>query len=431
MLSVVFNLFLYIFEMLTAYIYFSKNYIKKNVNILTVFLIGCTLFIPASFVFTFIGKESVNYIVSFLVNFLFATIIFKINIRSALLQTLILLVLMFFTEIFTLFLFSSVFGFSTNAFKSDVFIFIMLAVISKCFYLISSQIFTFFIKRDNINELNNKYLVPLYSFPVLAIISSLFFTYIALEIKLSLPYKIVIVSIALLFIITCVLLFLYYQKLIENENKIKELETEQKVNKINETYLDILEHQNQNLKVYAHDTKKHLSAIRNLTENEEIIKYLEQMTDDLNEYNRVVSSGNHNLDVILNKYITECEIKKIDFKYDVRLSNLKSIEIYDLVTVLGNALDNALESAVNTPEKKIELKTDYKNNFDIIVIKNSCDKKPNVEDNTLKTTKENKTMHGLGLKSMKNALSKYNGDFSWEYIEEDKMFVLTVMVMRG
>ena len=40
-------------------------------------------------------------------------------------------------------------------------------------------------------------------------------------------------------------------------------------------------------------------------------------------------------------------------------------------------------------------------------------------------------MHGLGLKSMKNALKKYNGDFSWEYNEETKMFVLTVMIMRG
>ena len=100
------------------------------------------------------------------------------------------------------------------------------------------------------------------------------------------------------------------------------------------------------------------------------------------------------------------------------------------MTILGNALDNALESAINTTEKKMELLTDYKNNFDVIVIKNSCDKKPFEEENMLKTTKQNKSFHGLGMKSMKNALRKYNGDFSWEYNEESKMFVLTVMIMR-
>lgn len=221
------------------------------------------------------------------------------------------------------------------------------------------------------------------------------------------------------------------QKLERNYNEMAELRLIKQNQEIDSKYLKILEHQNQNLRVYAHDTKKHLTAIRNLTENEEIIKYLEQMTNELNEYNKVVSSGNRNLDVILNKYITECEIKGIDFEYDVRLTNLKTVEVYDLVTILGNALDNALESAINTTEKKIELKTDYKNNFDVIIIKNSCDKKPNAEDDKLKTTKANKSMHGLGLKSMKNALKKYNGDFYWEYSEEDKMFVLTVMVMRG
>ena len=121
-------------------------------------------------------------------------------------------------------------------------------------------------------------------------------------------------------IITCIL----QQREAEKEQELTELRTINLNQETDKKYFEILEHQNKNLMVYAHDTKNHLIAIRNLTDDEKIIGYIEKLTDGINNYSKITSSGNHSLDVIINKYITECEIKGINFNYDIRKTNLSN-----------------------------------------------------------------------------------------------------------
>ena len=226
-------------------------------------------------------------------------------------------------------------------------------------------------------------------------------------------------------IVTCIL----QQREIEKEQELTELRAIKQNQETDNKYFEILEHQNKNLMMYAHDTKNHLIAIRSLTDDEKIISYIEKLTDGINKYSKLASSGNHSLDVIVNKYITECEIKNVKFTYDIKKSNLLNIEIYDMVAILGNLLDNALEAAETSKEKFIHLQTDRKNGYDIVTIKNSCDNKPQTDGDKLKTTKTNKRFHGLGIKSIKTALKKYNGDYNWEYDENGKIFSATVTLL--
>ena len=227
-------------------------------------------------------------------------------------------------------------------------------------------------------------------------------------------------------IITCIL----QQRQSEKEQELAELRTIKQNQEIDTKYFELLEHQNKNLRIYAHDTKNHLLAIRSLTDDEKIIDYIEKLTEGINNYSKIASSGNHSLDVIINKYITECEIKNVKFTYDIKKSNLLKIEICDLVSVLGNLLDNALEAAEHSENKFIDLHTDHKNGYDIITVKNSCDIKPQADGDKLKTTKTNKRFHGLGIKSIKTTLKKYNGIYSWEYDEGEKTFcsIVTFLV---
>lgn len=227
-------------------------------------------------------------------------------------------------------------------------------------------------------------------------------------------------------IITCIL----QQRQSEKEQELAELRTIKQNQEIDTKYFELLEHQNKNLRIYAHDTKNHLFAIRSLTDDEKIIGYIEKLTEGINNYSKIASSGNRSLDVIINKYITECEIKNVKFTYDIKKSNLFKIEICDLVSVLGNLLDNALEAAEQSEDKFIHFQTDRKNGYDIVTVTNSCDNKPQSDGGKLKTTKSNKRFHGLGIKSIKTALKKYDGDYSWEYDEKDKTFcsVVTFLV---
>ena len=223
-------------------------------------------------------------------------------------------------------------------------------------------------------------------------------------------------------IVTCIL----QQREAEREQELTELRAIKQNQETDNKYFEILEHQNKNLMMYAHDTKNHLIAIRSLTEDEKIISYIEKLTDGINKYSKLASSGNHSLDVIINKYITECEIKSVKFTYDIKKSNLLNVEINDMVSILGNLLDNALEAAETSKEKFIHLQTERKNGYDIVTIKNSCDNKPQTDGDKLKTTKTNKRFHGLGIKSIKTALKKYNGEYNWEYDENGKIFSATV-----
>jgi sensor histidine kinase YesM len=233
-----------------------------------------------------------------------------------------------------------------------------------------------------------------------------------------------------LLLLSSIVLFITYQRNIERENELFQLKNEMNRIETEKTYYDILEKQNQDLMMYVHDAKNHLTAIKSLNTDPQIEKYINQVTESLATYSKVSHSGNHTLDVIINKYITECEIKGVKFTFDIRLKNLSYVEDYDLVTILGNLLDNALESAEKSENREISLSIDYRNTYDVLIITNSCDVSPTTSHEKLLTTKSDKKLHGIGIKSVMKTLKKYNGDYDWEYDQQNKVFTSTVMLIN-
>jgi hypothetical protein len=51
-----------------------------------------------------------------------------------------------------------------------------------------------------------------------------------------------------------------------------------------------------------------------------------------------------------------------------------------------------------------------------------------IQGGQLVTSKDDKKLHGFGLKSVAKTLKRYNGDFSWEYNELYHEFIVTVMI---
>ncbi len=200
---------------------------------------------------------------------------------------------------------------------------------------------------------------------------------------------------------------------------------------LEKSYYEILEHQNQQLRSYAHDAKNHLEAIKNFNSDPKVGEYIQQMEQQLQQYTRRCHSGNKALDVMVDKYVTACEMKKITFAYDVQLCNLGGVDDFDLVAILGNLLDNALTAAQNSQEKWMELATAVRNGYQVVVVENSCDLPPVVGEEGLRSTKEGGDLHGFGLKSVAKTLKKYQGDFQWDYDKEKRHFSMTVMIGQG
>lgn len=227
--------------------------------------------------------------------------------------------------------------------------------------------------------------------------------------------------------LSSILLFVTYSRQAEKEMEAMQIKGELSRLQTEHSYFQILNQQNQQLMIYAHDTKKHLAAIQALNSDPRIENYISKLSEQLKEHTRNCHSGNKLLDVMVQKYTIDCEIRCIHFEYDVKVCNLAQIEDIDLVAILGNLMDNAISAAEVSAEKKITLHTVHRNSFSVIVLTNSCDEPPNQKGERLISTKQ-EAGHGFGMKSVEKTLHKYQGDLDWEYDADKRSFTITVMI---
>lgn len=195
-------------------------------------------------------------------------------------------------------------------------------------------------------------------------------------------------------------------------------------------YYDILEEQNKKLLSYAHDAKKHLSAMQNITNDKRVNEYIEKLTGQISDYSSGCRSGNKLLDVIVERYITQAKLHDINMEYDIRSCNFKGVDDTDLVTILGNLLDNAFNAADKSEKRLISITTKKVNTYSVIMITNSCDTKPNINDEKYETAHKGPHAHGIGLKNTAKALEKYEGSFDWKYDAQNKEFTMTAMLIE-
>ncbi len=414
----------YIVELLTVYVFFSQGG-KRKYKTGVCLLIGLVLFYSALFVNVSFGNRIwINLIYFPLMMVLFGYLCFDIELRKIVAYSIILMAIFTIYEFGIEFLLNYIFDKEIQSYFYDKSLLIMLVSLCKTLSFLTATILSRFIVKDN----QFKIPITLYIYPFSVLISMVIFWYVCAYTGMNEKGQLAIAIISFIFLLPTIFLFLTYQKSIEKENELLQLKNEMSKIETEMTYYDILERQNQDLMIYAHDTKNHLSAIKNLSTSPQIDEYIDKMTESLEKYRNVSHSGNHTLDVIISKYVTECKIKDIKFSYDVRLKNLEYVEDFDLVTILGNLLDNALESVVNSQCKEITLSTDHRNTYDVLIITNSCDTSPKISNNRLVSTKKDKRLHGIGLKSVLKTLKKYNGDYEWEYDEQNKTFTSIVML---
>lgn len=414
----------YIIELFATYIVLSQLGEKRMKSSLCL-LTGAGLFFSAYLVNVLFNNTLwMNLICFTFMLFIFSVSCFKIKPAKSALWSVLLEAIMVAFE----YVFESLLVVITNAeifgYRDSNFIAFYVVVTSKGTYFLLCALISRRLKKEN----HSKVPLSFYLHPISAALAVTIYWYIFDSAVLTKLHQTLLFSIGIVWLLSSIILFITYQRNIEKENELFQLKNE--INKIEteKSYYGILEKQNQDLMIYAHDAKNHLSAIKTLNTNPQIEEYINKMAESLATYSNVSHSGNSTLDVIINKYITECEIKNVKFSFDIRLKNLEYVDDYDLVTILGNLLDNALEAAENSQNREISLSTDYRNTYDVLIVTNSCDTAPISSNNKLITAKTDKKLHGIGLKSVTKTLKKYNGDYDWEYDAQNKIFTSTVMI---
>ena len=417
---------IYALEALIYYIFFSQVSNPRFCKWKCI-LIGLCLFeVGSVFNLSFHNTVLVNTIVVILIIVIFSKLCFEISIRAAILYSLLLDGINFAIELVVIFGLSSLLGFSTSGYQSDLIILFVEAISCKSAFFLVCLMLSNLSSKAAVRRIP----VSLFAYPICVTACLLTSSYIIFSEILTKNGQILLSITSGVMLLSLIFLFSTFQDEIEKDGMLAMAQEENAHLRTEKEYYDILEKQNQNLMLYAHDARKYLNAIRELSHDPSINEYVTKLCGELTTYAKTCHSGNKLLDVMINRYILDCDLKGIIFEYNVKDCPLLNLEDLDLVAILGNLMDNAITAANQSSGKKVSLTTSVRNTYNVILLKNSCDISPQAQGEKLLSTKENPRFHGHGLKSVARTVKKYHGDQYWSYDQENYTFTMTVILQN-
>lgn len=216
-------------------------------------------------------------------------------------------------------------------------------------------------------------------------------------------------------------IFMFYFLLIKEGEKKKLLYMRN--NMLETNYQSLRKAYDENKMMY-HDFKNHLLVINQLLQEKrtkEVLEYINTCIHWTLNINQRVETGCKIIDIIVNCKIADAIDKNINLKYEIGYIGEICIKDNDMCALLANLLDNAIEACekVGKEERWIYLRIKRKNEMLLIWIENSMEGKNLAKTEFFRTRKENKELHGLGMKSIDNVIKKYDGHKDYE-IQKDK-----------
>lgn len=178
-----------------------------------------------------------------------------------------------------------------------------------------------------------------------------------------------------------------------------------------------------------HDLKNQVSILNDLIKKKDYTSaqsHMKQLYNFVESAASICYTGNSAVDSIINLKGDYAKSKAIRFMTKINVSKI-NFDTVGMCRILGNALDNAIEACerINAEEKCICIALNQLENKLIIEINNTS---PAVDINDLATSKANKIIHGIGLKSIKQTVKSMNGHMSCSY--ENGLFTLKIMLME-
>lgn len=161
-----------------------------------------------------------------------------------------------------------------------------------------------------------------------------------------------------------------------------------------------------------HDIKHQIGIIRQEKNPDIKAKYLDKMEVGIKMFEAQNKTGNNILDTVLTTKSMYCIENGINLNCVADGKLLDFMDLLDICSIMGNALDNAIESVKeikDTEKRLINVAIYSQNQFVMIRISNYFENKLKYENGILTTTKKEKNKHGYGIKSIKASTEKYGG----------------------
>lgn len=182
------------------------------------------------------------------------------------------------------------------------------------------------------------------------------------------------------------------------------------------------------INIKYHDLKHMLAGLKGRLPDEEIAS----IKNAVRVYSSRFKTGNEALDVLLAENSLRCGEEGITLTYMGNGADLSFMNVMDVYSLYGNAIDNAVEAVrkVEDPEKKIiDIVTERMGGMISISISNFFNGEVVMEDGMPVTTKgEEEGFHGYGLKSMRLITEKYGGRLTADV--EGDLFSLGIYLLE-
>ncbi len=197
-------------------------------------------------------------------------------------------------------------------------------------------------------------------------------------------------------------------------------------------YFEGLLKKEQDTRQFRHDITAHLLQIQNFCEKGDYKgeeQYIRELLDEITLINKKgYHVGNDIIDTLLNTYLSplasECRIKVKGYAHPET-----GISRADLCVIVSNLVKNAAEAVeqCTREQKEIIFEVNQGKRFLSIKVKNTADsEKISIRDGYPVTEKNNKRLHGLGIRNVKAVAASYNG--SYQYRIENGYYIAEVLL---
>ena len=179
-----------------------------------------------------------------------------------------------------------------------------------------------------------------------------------------------------------------------------------------------------------HDMKHQIAAISRMDaaspRKDALVRELQNIVQAYGSY---ADTGSEALDTILMEKGLYCSQHGIEWKCVAEGSFLAFMDVVDLYTMIGNALDNAVESAERVKDsgkRFISAVIRQERGFALIQIRNYTEDTPLFRDGLPLTSKPDAQNHGYGLRSIRAIVEQYQGSMTVR--AEDHIFTLDILI---
>ena len=410
-------------EGITAWSYFEQVFERKGSRKVEIwmFILGYSLL----FALSQFKNVLINTVAFLFVNLILLFSNFACKKLIGIIQVAFLTVVMGGTEVLAGNLMSCL-SHDFKAYQYDISVMIPLSVLSCLLYFFVMQIIAKLIKpaKDG-TDTSTVFLLSI--LPVVSVLITMTITYISITTQIKLIVGILMAISVIALLMVNILVTVVYNHIQKMYNDRLELELITQKAKMDTENYKILENQYESQRVLIHDIRGHMQVMRGLLESknyDELENYLLDMEQDPALQKIVRLCDNTVLNVILVHHASICKSLGIDVDFDIRQHSVDFISAHDITAIFDNLLTNAEEAAKNTSEKYIKLSATQQGETGVLItVINSCNSAPDMdEDGNIKTKKEDKEHHGVGLKSVKQAVQRYHGVSRMYYSNEENRF---------